>query len=391
MPYERAVKVIIQAAHGLQHAHDNGLIHRDVKPANLLIDESGVVKILDLGLALMEGDDLASLTIQFKENVLGTADYLAPEQALNSHDVDGRVDVYGLGCTLYYALTGHAPFPTGTLAQRIARHQSQMPADIRVDRPDCPVELVDICTKMISKKPADRYSTCDEVAQVLLKWLANCHADVAPAGKVASAPREAMSVAAHGSQVNGGRSLGSVTTWVRNLGFGSTGVDLSDQKSQGPRNSNSGTPVDAEAPEQANEITTINSAAMADTVPNMKKVAASDSPAAQCVRSGDSSVASGNCCTDSGKGAGSSWASSSIFGVTPGAKDLSAAESARTQLPEILIRDSVTGDRSTHIIQRIMADARRNSTLPFWVYACGGSALIAAATLISALLYRLAG
>ena len=134
----QAAKYIAQAANALQHAHDTGLIHRDVKPGNLLIDDGGIVKILDLGLALFSDDDRASLTIQYDEKVLGTADYLAPEQAMNSHDVDSRVDVYGLGCTLYYALTGHAPFPEGTLAQRIAKHQSQMPADIRIDRPDCP-------------------------------------------------------------------------------------------------------------------------------------------------------------------------------------------------------------------------------------------------------------
>src|SRR5262245_27402605 len=155
--FAHAAQIIVQAASGLQHAHENALIHRDVKPANLLIDSAGVVKILDLGLALVADDELASLTIQFNENVLGTADYLAPEQALNSDDVDGRADVYGLGCTLYYALTGHAPFPTGTLAQRIAKHQSQMPTDIALDRPDCPQELIDVCTKMISKKPEDRY------------------------------------------------------------------------------------------------------------------------------------------------------------------------------------------------------------------------------------------
>ena len=129
---ELSCNYIAQAAEGLAHAHNNGLIHRDVKPANLLVDPRGIVKILDLGLALFSDNERASLTVEHNENVLGTADYLAPEQAVNSHNVDHKADIYGLGCTLYFLLTGHPPFPDGTLAQRIAKHQSQMPADILV-------------------------------------------------------------------------------------------------------------------------------------------------------------------------------------------------------------------------------------------------------------------
>ncbi len=172
LDYEIAVNYIAQAAVGLQHAHESGLIHRDVKPANLLVDRKDTVKLLDLGLALFSSaDEAASLTMAHNENVLGTADYLSPEQAINSHDVDQRADVYSLGCTLYFALTGHAPFPEGTLAQRIAKHQSQMPPDIREDRPDCPDELVEICTKMMSKKPAERFQNARQVADVLQAWL----------------------------------------------------------------------------------------------------------------------------------------------------------------------------------------------------------------------------
>lgn len=173
LDYERAADYIAQAAAGLSYSHGEGLIHRDVKPANLLVDPSGVVKILDLGLALFSEDENASLTLLHNENVLGTADYLAPEQAINSHEVDPRADIYGLGCTFYFTLTGHAPFNEGTLAQRIARHQSQMPPDIRNDRPECPRELVDICVKMIQKEADDRYQTCGEIADVLQQWLAN--------------------------------------------------------------------------------------------------------------------------------------------------------------------------------------------------------------------------
>jgi serine/threonine-protein kinase len=102
LPLELACNYIAQSAEGLAHAHSVNLIHRDVKPANLLVDPKGVVKILDLGLALFSDSQEASLTVAHNENVLGTADYLAPEQAVNSHKVDHRADIYGLGCSLYY-------------------------------------------------------------------------------------------------------------------------------------------------------------------------------------------------------------------------------------------------------------------------------------------------
>ena len=114
------------------------------------------------------GDD-ESLTVANNENVLGTADYLAPEQALNSHEVDHRADIYGLGCTFYYLLTGKPPFSDGTLAQRIAKHQTEMPTPIRQIRPECPGELEGICVKMIQKNPQYRYQTAGDVAEALIK------------------------------------------------------------------------------------------------------------------------------------------------------------------------------------------------------------------------------
>lgn len=170
---------IAQAARGLQHAHDVGLIHRDVKPANLLVNSEGVIKLLDLGLALFSDDTQASLTIDYNDKVLGTADYLAPEQALNSHTVDSRADIYGLGCTMYFLLTGHPPFPEGTIAQRIAKHQSAMPPDIRAERPEVPGELEGICFKMIQKDPKFRYPNCTTVAEVLEQWLEKYKKEVA--------------------------------------------------------------------------------------------------------------------------------------------------------------------------------------------------------------------
>ncbi|QDV54836.1 serine/threonine protein kinase [Rosistilla oblonga] len=172
LSFVKAANYIAQAARGLQHAHERGLIHRDVKPANLLVNKEGTVKLLDMGLALLESEDDHSLTVANNENVLGTADYLAPEQALDSHKVDHRVDIYGLGCTFYFLLTGRPPFNDGTLAQRIIKHQTEMPEEIRKTRPDCPGELDGICTKMIQKEAKYRYKDAAAVAEVLEAWLA---------------------------------------------------------------------------------------------------------------------------------------------------------------------------------------------------------------------------
>ncbi len=180
LDYDAAADYIAQAAEGLQHAHDASLIHRDIKPANLLLDDANTVKILDLGLALMSNDDdKASLTIAHNENVLGTADYLSPEQALNSHKVNHLADIYSLGCTLYYLLTGHPPFPEGTLAQRIAKHQSQMPTSIKAERLDAPDAIINICLKMMQKKPQNRYQSAQEVADALYDFMAGRSAKTA--------------------------------------------------------------------------------------------------------------------------------------------------------------------------------------------------------------------
>jgi serine/threonine-protein kinase len=172
LDYDSAADYIRQAAEGLQHAHEAGLIHRDIKPANLLVDARGTVKILDMGLARFTDEQQNSLTRMHDENVLGTADYLAPEQAKDSHAADHRADIYSLGCTLYYLLTGHPPFREGTLAQRIVKHQTEAPSSIFADRPDAPQPLVDVCLRMMAKQPAARFQAAAEVARVLSAWLA---------------------------------------------------------------------------------------------------------------------------------------------------------------------------------------------------------------------------
>ncbi len=177
LPPGEAALLIAQAADGLHHAHQRGVIHRDVKPANLLLDLEGRVRLLDMGLALVAAQEEESLTVVHNENVLGTADYLAPEQALNSHKVDHRADIYGLGCTLYYLLTGRPPFPEGSLAQRIAKHQKEMPTSIRKQRRDCPGELEGICVKMMQKEPQYRYQSAADVAEVLRQFAAHAPAE----------------------------------------------------------------------------------------------------------------------------------------------------------------------------------------------------------------------
>ncbi|MEX2185711.1 MAG: serine/threonine-protein kinase [Pirellulales bacterium] len=195
LDYETAADYIAQAANALAHAHEAGLIHRDIKPANLLVDLKGQVKMLDLGLALFRDDAQPSLTIAHDENVLGTADYLAPEQAVNSHTVDARADIYSLGCTMYYLLTGHPPFPDGTLAQRLLAHQRDTPASIYKERRDAPRELVDICNKLMTKSPDRRVQTAREVRLMLVDFLAK-------RGKSSSA-------ASPGSSVKLGAAAGS--------------------------------------------------------------------------------------------------------------------------------------------------------------------------------------
>ena len=169
LDYDRAADAMRQAADGLAHAHGRGMIHCDIKPSNLLVNSQGTVKILDMGLARLTGRD-EERPRDRRNRVLGTVDYMAPEQAMGSDRFDHRADIYSLGCTFYFLLTGHPPFPEGTLAQRIVKHQTQQPQSILARRPDAPRELVRICRKMMAKKPEDRFQSAEEVRQRLAAW-----------------------------------------------------------------------------------------------------------------------------------------------------------------------------------------------------------------------------
>ncbi|QGJ71619.1 Hypothetical protein PBC10988_33260 [Planctomycetales bacterium 10988] len=166
-----AVDYTRQAARGLAHAHERGIIHRDIKPANLLVDRRGVVKLLDMGLTRIREEGATSVTLMNNERLVGTIDFIAPEQSLDSHNVDTRADIYSLGCTLYYFLAGHAPFHEGNQGQRLMQHQFEEPESLRNLRPEVPEELEIIIRKMMAKKPQLRYQTAGELAEVLEQFL----------------------------------------------------------------------------------------------------------------------------------------------------------------------------------------------------------------------------
>jgi eukaryotic-like serine/threonine-protein kinase len=162
---------LAQICKGLQEIMTSGLVHRDLKPGNLLVDREGTVRILDLGLARFTDERADDLTKELNSrSVLGTADFVSPEQALRSHDVDIRSDIYALGMTAYFLLTGKLPFPGGTLASKLMAHQTRMPQPIEEHRTSLSPELRAIVLKMIQKKPEDRYQTPKELEQALEHW-----------------------------------------------------------------------------------------------------------------------------------------------------------------------------------------------------------------------------
>lgn len=164
LPVADAVRYAQQATRGLSHAHAAGIIHRDVKPANLLLDRTGTVKVLDLGLARRpeEAGDVTTSGV-----VVGTAGYMAPEQAFDTRQVDHRADIYGLGCTLYFLLTGKPPFEGPTALETLLAHRERAIPSVRVSRPDCPVRLDRLVHAMMAKRPEDRPATMEAVASEL--------------------------------------------------------------------------------------------------------------------------------------------------------------------------------------------------------------------------------
>ncbi|MGE3808733.1 MAG: protein kinase, partial [Gemmataceae bacterium] len=180
LPIAEACDYIRQAAEGLQHAQERGMVHRDIKPGNLLLTHAhgpngyGQVKLLDMGLArvISPDDDIASWHTQ-EGKVLGTPDYMAPEQALKSSAADVRADLYSLGCTFYYLLTGSVPFPGGSLMEKLLKHRLDDPEPIEKIRPEVPQSVRAIIRKLLAKKPEDRFQTPAELVAALkdpLRW-----------------------------------------------------------------------------------------------------------------------------------------------------------------------------------------------------------------------------
>jgi serine/threonine protein kinase len=191
LPYPEACEYVRQAALGLHHAHKQGLIHRDIKPSNLLVcgeralpgtGGKATVKILDMGLVLsldaLDDPDHTELTRD--GTVVGTPDYMAPEQAKNSSTVDHRADLYSLGCTLYTLLSGRPPFPDGSPIDKLLRHQLDPPTDLKTLIPDLPAGVAAIVGRLLAKKPAERFNSAAELAEALARYTPDAEPEVDP-------------------------------------------------------------------------------------------------------------------------------------------------------------------------------------------------------------------
>ena len=174
LPVVHACFFIHQAALGLQHAHEQGMVHRDIKPGNLMLVRLGnrsVVKILDFGLAKVRRERPADGTLTAAGQLLGTPDFIAPEQIRDARQADIRADIYSLGCTLYYLLTGHPPFQATTLYEIYQAHHSMDAPLLNLVRTDVPMELAVLVATMMAKQPESRFQTPREVAQALVPFL----------------------------------------------------------------------------------------------------------------------------------------------------------------------------------------------------------------------------
>lgn len=167
LPLAEAISYLLQVAEALEHASQRHVVHRDIKPSNILVTAAGRAKLVDMGLARlrMESDreDLTASGV-----TLGTFDYISPEQARDPRIADVRSDLYSLGCTFYFMLTGRPPFPEGTLLQKLLSHSSELPADPRLVRPDLDEQVAGIVNRLLAKQPRDRYQQPNELIGELL-------------------------------------------------------------------------------------------------------------------------------------------------------------------------------------------------------------------------------
>ncbi|GIW92796.1 MAG: protein kinase [Pirellulaceae bacterium] len=179
----QAANIIVQAATGLAYAHSRGLIHRDIKPGNILVTPEGHVKLSDLGLAgfIHEAGEQPR-----GGRIVGTPDYVAPELIEDSTNIRPVNDIYSLGCTLYYAVTGKVPFPGGSTADKLRRHLSDTPWNPRRFNPDVTEEFVEIIADMMAKNPAERIQTADDVVARLEPWAG--YQTIFPSSRLTASP-----------------------------------------------------------------------------------------------------------------------------------------------------------------------------------------------------------
>jgi serine/threonine-protein kinase len=163
LPWQQATEITLQVALGLVEMHRHNLVHRDIKPSNILIDKVGTAKLADLGLARYEGDGSAETQLTATGAVMGTIDYMAPEQIVDARHADIRSDLYALGCTLFHMITGQVPFPDGSAYQKIENHLHRSLPEVGPRAPDVPFQLVLILNRLTEKDPRARYQTPQEL------------------------------------------------------------------------------------------------------------------------------------------------------------------------------------------------------------------------------------
>jgi serine/threonine-protein kinase len=171
LPIGQALSYTMQIAGALSHAWEREVVHRDIKPSNILVTPDGQAKLVDMGLARLEYLGQAAHDETATGVTLGTFDYISPEQARSPRDADIRSDIYSLGCTLFFMLTGRPPFIEGTVVQKLLAHQQDTIPDVREMRPDVPDELAAIVAKMLAKRPEDRFETPLDLTSALAGFM----------------------------------------------------------------------------------------------------------------------------------------------------------------------------------------------------------------------------